>query len=235
MDLKTPQESEEVAPARHLTWTRNGVAVPLDSIVTLDESAFSTACVDACKGGARLVSLVGLRAMSEDMRILAALVDDAEGRIGLCMARLTRDPVGGGFSMKSLTRELPQAQAFERALFEDHGVQPVGHPWLKPLRRHESLEKRAGRLDVAPPHAFFEVRGEGIHEVAVGPVHAGVIEPGHFRFQCEGETVLHLEIQLGYQSRGAESLFLRSAAARRLPSRNVSRAIRPSGTRRPTA
>jgi Ni,Fe-hydrogenase III large subunit len=58
--------------------------------------------------------------------------------------------------------------------------------------------------------------GAGIHEVAVGPVHAGIIEPGHFRFQCHGESVLSLEIHLGYQHRGAEALLLRSSPARRL-------------------
>ena len=51
---------------------------------------------------------------------------------------------------------------------------------------------------------FFRVEGEEIHEVAVGPVHAGIIEPGHFRFQCHGEHVFHLEISLGYQHRGVE-------------------------------
>ena len=51
---------------------------------------------------------------------------------------------------------------------------------------------------------FFRVEGEEVHEVAVGPVHAGVIEPGHFRFQCHGERVFHLEISLGYQHRGVE-------------------------------
>jgi Ni,Fe-hydrogenase III large subunit len=53
---------------------------------------------------------------------------------------------------------------------------------------------------------FYRVEGEEVHEVAVGPVHAGVIEPGHFRFQCHGEQVMHLEISLGYQHRGLESL-----------------------------
>jgi Ni,Fe-hydrogenase III large subunit len=51
---------------------------------------------------------------------------------------------------------------------------------------------------------YYRVEGQDIHEVAVGPVHAGIIEPGHFRFQCHGEQVLHLEISLGYQHRGAE-------------------------------
>ena len=50
--------------------------------------------------------------------------------------------------------------------------------------------------------------GEEVHEVAVGPVHAGIIEPGHFRFQCHGETVYHLEISLGYQHRGVERAML---------------------------
>ena len=56
---------------------------------------------------------------------------------------------------------------------------------------------------------FFKVSGEEVHEVAVGPVHAGVIEPGHFRFQCHGETVFHLEIALGFQHRGIERALLR--------------------------
>jgi Ni,Fe-hydrogenase III large subunit len=58
--------------------------------------------------------------------------------------------------------------------------------------------------------------GEGVHEVAVGPIHAGIIEPGHFRFQCFGEEILHLEIQLGYQTRGAERLLEQAAPSRRL-------------------
>src|SRR5439155_23286056 len=55
---------------------------------------------------------------------------------------------------------------------------------------------------------FYRVEGEEVHEVAVGPVHAGVIEPGSFRFQCHGEHVFHLEVQLGYQHRGVERALL---------------------------
>ncbi|PKO85159.1 MAG: hydrogenase [Betaproteobacteria bacterium HGW-Betaproteobacteria-12] len=58
-------------------------------------------------------------------------------------------------------------------------------------------------------YPFFKVRGREVHEVGVGPIHAGVIEPGHFRFMCLGEKVHHLEIQLGYQHRGVEALLLR--------------------------
>jgi Ni,Fe-hydrogenase III large subunit len=87
---------------------------------------------------------------------------------------------------------------FEREVFEQHGLIPTGHPWLKPVRK-------SAPNGVAPANGeFFRVEGREIHEVAVGPVHAGIIEPGHFRFQCNGEEVLHLEIALGYQHRGIE-------------------------------
>ena len=61
-------------------------------------------------------------------------------------------------------------------------------------------------------YPFYSIDGEELHEVGVGPVHAGVIEPGHFRFICNGEKVLHLEIQLGYQHRGIEKLFLEKSS-----------------------
>ncbi len=66
---------------------------------------------------------------------------------------------------------------------------------------------RARPLETIPgAYPFYAVEGEEVHEVAVGPVHAGIIEPGHFRFQCHGERVFHLEIVLGYQHRGVEAL-----------------------------
>jgi len=104
-------------------------------------------------------------------------------------------PVRGGYPALTLRR--PEAHLFEREVWEQHGLVPEGHPWLKPVR---------GAGGTAPATAeFFRVEGREVHEVAVGPVHAGVIEPGHFRFQCAGEEVLHLEIALGYQHRGIEA------------------------------
>ena len=64
---------------------------------------------------------------------------------------------------------------------------------------------------------FFRLEGSEIHEVAVGPVHAGIIEPGHFRFQCHGENVYHLEISLGYQHRGIELALIGGPTKRTLP------------------
>ena len=102
--------------------------------------------------------------------------------------------------LHALTATHPQAHLFERELWEENALTPNGHPWLKPVR------KTAGG---APAVAdFFRVEGREVHEVAVGPVHAGIIEPGHFRFQCAGEEVLHLEISLGYQHRGIERALL---------------------------
>src|SRR3954471_13635416 len=90
-----------------------------------------------------------------------------------------------------MTPRCPEVHLFEREIAEQCGLRPEGHPWLKPVRRVNGTE-------------FYRVEGEEVHEVAVGPVHAGVIEPGHFRFQCHGEQVMHLEISLGYQHRGVE-------------------------------
>ncbi len=96
----------------------------------------------------------------------------------------------------ALTPRHAQAHLFEREVWEQHGLVPQGHPWLKPVRRGRDGSPATGE--------FFRVEGPEVHEVAVGPVHAGIIEPGHFRFQCAGEEVLHLEIALGYQHRGVE-------------------------------
>ena len=105
-------------------------------------------------------------------------------------------PVVDGYPALTVTH--PQAHLFEREVREQHGLTPLGHPWLKPVRK-------TGAAGNAPANGeFFRVEGREVHEVAVGPVHAGVIEPGHFRFQCVGEEVLHLEIALGYQHRGIE-------------------------------
>ncbi len=122
----------------------------------------------------------------------------------------------------SLTRICEPFHMFEREIAEQFGVVPEGHPWLKAVRYHANYRKTKDvfgnhyKEDIPGRYPYYQVEGEEIHEVAVGPVHAGVIEPGHFRFNCIGERVLHLEIQLGYQHRGIESLLTR-VDAKRLP------------------
>ena len=141
--------------------------------------------------GARLCSWFG-DAGEDGTRLVAVIAFDADNTLAVARSA----PFRGEYA--SLTPEHPQAHLFEREVWEQTGVVPSGHPWLKPVRR-------AAASGVAPANgAFFRVEGREIHEVAVGPIHAGVIEPGHFRFQCNGEEVLHLEIALGYQHRGIE-------------------------------
>jgi Ni,Fe-hydrogenase III large subunit len=129
---------------------------------------------------ARLAALFG-----NGTELFAVLADGSVGMVSVLSAEV-------GKEYPALTPELPQAHWFEREIFEQTGIIARGHPWLKPVRK---------RADAAE---FYRVEGAEVHEVAVGPVHAGIIEPGHFRFQCHGEQVLHLEIALGYQHRGVE-------------------------------
>ena len=124
------------------------------------------------------------------VRIVAVAAFDSDNTLGVARS----EPVRGGYP--ALTPTHPQAHLFEREIREQHGLEPEGHPWLKPVRKDRGAGPAVGN--------FFRVDGREIHEVSVGPVHAGIIEPGHFRFQCSGEEVLHLEIALGFQHRGIE-------------------------------
>jgi len=137
----------------------------------------------------RIASMFGV-SEDEGTRLVVVLAYDAENTLEVGRSI----PFAGEYP--SITQNYPQAHMFEREIYEQHGLVPHGHPWLKPVR------KSAGNAPENGP--FFKVEGSEIHEVAVGPVHAGIIEPGHFRFQCSGEEVIHLEIALGYQHRGIE-------------------------------
>jgi Ni,Fe-hydrogenase III large subunit len=173
-----------------LATTGNATPLPLASVPVLEIDVFRRAIIDVVADGRRLLFLGGLRRDGETVRLLAALADDQRGEIGLCGSDV-------GASYPALTPDVASAHYFEREIFEQWGVEPKGHPWLKPVRFPPGGPE-IGNVD------FFKVTGEEVHEVAVGPVHAGVIEPGHFRFNCHGERVLHLEIALGYQHRGVE-------------------------------
>ncbi len=111
----------------------------------------------------------------------------------------------GSLQLKSLTPVISQLHIFEREIHENFGVEFNGHPWLKPVRYPND---RSDKSEIMNTYPFYGIESEELHEVGVGPIHAGVIEPGHFRFICNGEKVLHLEIHLGYQHRGIEKLFL---------------------------
>jgi Ni,Fe-hydrogenase III large subunit len=134
--------------------------------------------------------------------LLAILADDRTGRLAV-----TSTVVGAEYS--ALGAQCLQAERFEGEIAEQCGITPLGHPALKPLRRHPPDHASTGfpvRTVDAEAYPFSRITGEDVHEVAVGPVHAGIIEPGHFRFEAYGEEVLSLEIMLGYQHRGVERL-----------------------------
>jgi Ni,Fe-hydrogenase III large subunit len=171
------------------------VTLPLGAL-PIEPEAFFDGLRARITAGERLVTLYGQPAADPLEATLTAVLA-AAGVLRVFRTTTTREP---GF--RSLTRELPALHVFERELFEQLGVRPLGHPWLKPVR-HPTGGPRA-----TASYPFYSVEGKGVHEVAVGPIHAGVIEPGHFRFMCLGEQVHHLEIQLGYQHRGVEPMLL---------------------------
>ncbi len=166
----------------------------------LSISELMTQCRQALEANSFLISLFGRQALASEAAgivVTAVLLQPAQG------LRVLRGHAQPNQGYPCLTAQFPAVQMLERELWEQTGLTPESHPWLKPLR-YEGV--RQGQMADYP---FFKVRGQEVHEVGVGPIHAGVIEPGHFRFMCHGEQVLHLEIQLGYQHRGVEELLLK--------------------------
>jgi Ni,Fe-hydrogenase III large subunit len=104
------------------------------------------------------------------------------------------------------------AARLERTVRDLFGLEPLGladaRPWLDHGRWGVThpLGARTGAADALLPYPFLPVEGENLHQIPVGPVHAGIIEPGHFRFTAAGETVVRLEARLGYVHKGIESL-----------------------------
>jgi Ni,Fe-hydrogenase III large subunit len=184
----------------------NGQAVAHRDVPEVPLAAFRRGIVDAAADGGSVAALFG-DAPGGTVTLYAILADPAQGLLYAARTRLDDD------AFPSLTPDCPQVHLFEREIAEQFGVRPVGHPWLKPVRFHASYRpghdawgRPAGKMPVVGVMDYYRVEGEEVHEVGVGPVHAGVIEPGHFRFQCHGEHVFHLEISLGYQHRGAERM-----------------------------
>ena len=111
----------------------------------------------------------------------------------------------------SIGRYHPAAIRLERALRDLSGLHPEGLPDSRPWLDHgewgvSTPLGASGEARAPEKYSFLRVEGEDLHEIPVGPVHAGVIEPGHFRFTVDGETVVRLEERLGYTHKGLESL-----------------------------
>ena len=140
--------------------------------------------------------------IAEGLKFYMILLNDATAEV--LITSFVPDYYAEGLA--SLTAIHPQFHPFEREIHELYGVPFDSHPWLKPLRFSYDRRNKQSTMDTYP---FYTIEGDELHEVNVGPIHAGIIEPGAFRFICNGEQVLHLEIALGYQHRGVESEMLR--------------------------
>ena len=189
----------------------NGCAVSRSDIPHLPFSDFRENALNIVKDGGKVVhyfaynddSVIKLIAVLRTDELFAATADAPD-------------------SYLSFTTECEQFHMFEREIAEQFGIKPQGHPWLKMVRYHPNYTGKPDifgndyKEDIPGNYDYYKVNGDEVHEVAVGPVHAGVIEPGHFRFNCIGERVFHLEIQLGYQHRGIENLLL-NVENKRLP------------------
>ena len=137
-------------------------------------------------------------------------------------------------SIPSLATFHYPASRFEREIFDLYGIQARGHPDPRPLVRHAfwpddyfPLRKDAGPRefhDDGRAFPFRQVGGEGVYEIPVGPVHAGIIEPGHFRFSVVGETIIDMKSRLYFTHKGTEKLF-----EGRAPEEGVELAERVSG------
>jgi len=119
----------------------------------------------------------------------------------------------------SVARHHAPAHRLERAIRDLFGYEPVDspddRPWLDHGRWpiHSPLSAQPETPGAAEPYAFLKAKGEGLHQIPVGPVHAGIIEPGHFRFTANGETIVRLEERLGYTHKGVEALMAGAASA----------------------
>jgi len=138
--------------------------------------------------------------VGDKIKLICCIADDIDHTVFVSSSLVQSTDEFASFTAKNLCFE-----KFEREIHENSGIRYSDHPWLKPVRfPHDGADKSSGIAG----YPFFSIDSEELHEVGVGPIHAGVIEPGHFRFICNGEQILHLEIQLGYQHRGIEKLFL---------------------------
>jgi len=177
--------------AQHRPWPR----------IDVDASVWRVA---AERLGAGQLTLLGL--WGEPLRVHMALLDEAAGEIAV----LSIDASSGRFP--AISPFHPPAIRLERAIKDLFGLEPEAamdrRPWLDHGRWGVAAPLgQAVALSVSPaPYAFLPAEGESLHQVPVGPVHAGIIEPGHFRFSASGETVVRLEERLGYVHKGIEGL-----------------------------
>ena len=156
----------------------------------VNERAWNEA-IDRLAGGS--LTLLGL--WGDPPNVHTATLDETSGEIAV----LTYACADGKYP--SVGAKHPPALRLERAICSLYGLGATGSPDTRPW-----LDLGFWNGDKAAPYQFLPVEGEGLHQIPVGPVHAGIIEPGHFRFTCNGEYVVRLEQRLGYVHKGIEKL-----------------------------
>jgi Ni,Fe-hydrogenase III large subunit len=150
------------------------------------------------------LSLLGL--WGEPSTVHMAIMEEATAEIAIVSLDCPNH------SYASISKHHPPALRLERAANDLFGLSAEGSPDTRPWLDHSSwavrfpLGERISALSKPAPYSFLPVDGDGVHQIAVGPVHAGIIEPGHFRFTASGETVVRLEQRLGYTHKGIEGL-----------------------------
>lgn len=192
----------------HICTIVNGGRLSLNELAAMPYEEFAEALLDEVAQLGRIAAYFAVPAAGDELDLFAVIARDWKGDL-----RLLRSRVGRSFP--ALTPRCSPLHLFEREIAEQFGVVAEDHPWFKPVRFHgvwrsggDAWGRDPARHPVCGDMEYYRVEGEEVHEVAVGPVHAGVIEPGHFRFQCHGENVMHLEVSLGYQHRSLERLLL---------------------------
>lgn len=179
--------------------TKNNIPVKIKSIPLIDLKKFRSGLIDSINNGLRPVAFFGYKA-GKTLLLYSVLANDEDSTLSIASSDMTNYT-----SYPSIAAECPKLWNFENEFSEEFGIKAEGHPWERGVRFGHDRFKSENSMEKFP---FFTMNGDEVHEVAVGPVHAGVIEPGHFRFMCHGEKVFHLEIQLGYQHRGVEHLMI---------------------------
>ncbi len=185
---------------KYLTLNNFSAAVPLKDIPVISYAEFYDFVVERLKDSCCHVAHYFAKPEGDRLRFFCLLLDDSSAEM------LVTSHVMEYYDetlLPSLTAQHASMHPFERDIMERYGVKFDSMPWPKPLRFPFDGYDRNSSIDNYP---FYSMEGRSLHEVNVGPIHAGIIEPGAFRFICNGEQVLHLEIALGYQHRGVESL-----------------------------
>jgi Ni,Fe-hydrogenase III large subunit len=189
-----PAFTDLLKSGQPVSWHRPGPRV------TVDTTAWLAAADHLAAGRLVLLALWG-----EPHFVHMAVLDEVSGEIAVA----SFDAVSGRFP--AISRVHAPAARLERTVRDLYGLEPAGAPDLRPWLDHGRWQiaaplGAATSASGATPYVFLPAEGESLHQIPVGPVHAGIIEPGHFRFTANGETVVRLEERLGYVHKGVEGL-----------------------------